>query len=124
MSIRHVHAKRGEYIAVHRNYCHRGGSGETEGCLSLIAFIVVMYLIFSFWKLIVWGAILIVTVWLIYTFREPIWSAIAALVKWIVRAAAACLQRYRQRRRQKQLPPQADYQIARPAEYGKIIQRR
>ena len=36
MSVRHVHARRGEYIKVHRNYGGGGGDSDTSGLTLLL----------------------------------------------------------------------------------------
>ena len=54
MGVRHVHARPGEYIAVHRGHGGGGGSsGGGEGCFGLLAIIFVIWLIASFWEIIV-----------------------------------------------------------------------
>ena len=70
MSVRHVHARPGEYIAVHRKHGNGGGShsgngGGDEGCLYIIAIIIVIWIIASIWKILVALAIFCAVIWLI-----------------------------------------------------------
>ena len=49
MSVRHVHAKRGEYIAVHRDHDggSSGGGDDCDGCFVIITICFVIFLIAS-----------------------------------------------------------------------------
>ena len=84
MSVRHINAKPGEYIAVHRHhgsyYRSGGGGGGTggggEGCLSILAVLFVIWIIASFWEIILGLVILSVIIWVIWWFRHPIWGGV------------------------------------------------
>ena len=72
--VRHVHAKKNEYIAVHRGGSGGGGSSSDMGCLSVLAVIfgiyAVGYILINFWHILLTiGAIA-----LIIYFRKPILS--------------------------------------------------
>ena len=79
MSVRHIHARPGEYIAVHRDghRRHSGGSGgDGSGCL----FLIIAFLIWSFWREIlvislVLGIVALIA-WLGWTFRTQIGKAL------------------------------------------------
>ena len=78
MSVRHVHAKPGEYIAVHRNHGGGGGgtSGDGMGCLTLVAVGFAIWLIVSLWEIILACLIIALAIWLIWLFRAPLGKAI------------------------------------------------
>lgn len=64
MSVRHVHTRPGEYIAVHRGHGGGGGAsgGGGEGCFGLLAIIFVIWLIASFWEIIVAVALMMMSI--------------------------------------------------------------
>lgn len=103
MSVRHIHAKPDEYIAVHRNHGNGSGGGRSgngggdEGCLYIIAIIIVIWIIASIWEILVALAVFCAAIWLIWTFRRPIWhgvcwifSKFANLVQAGYRGLQAC----------------------------------
>ena len=100
MSVRHIHASPGEYIAVHRNGGSRptrrggggggGSGGEGLGCLLLLALF--------FWREILSLAFLLGVIalvgWLVWKFRSQIGSGLCAVagglghaVRWILSMA-------------------------------------
>ena len=92
MSVRHIHAKPGEYIAVHRGHGGKSGGGSSggggEGCLGLIAIIFLIWFIASFWEILVALAILCAVIWLIWIFRRPIWQGL----RWVFTKLANLVQ--------------------------------
>ena len=82
MSVRHINAKPGEYIAVHRNgggRPSRGGGGG--GCdLNEALFVIGIILFIFYWKEIITIAIILAIVaivaMLIWTFRTQIWKGL------------------------------------------------
>ncbi len=140
MSVRHVHARPGEYIAVHRGHGGGGGSsGGGEGCFGLLAIIFVIWLIASFWEIIVAVAILCVVGWLIWTFRHPIWYGICWIFSKLANLVQAGYRGLQARRAQKKYtqnatpcpgaPVASITQNSTPyssksADYGKIRQHR
>lgn len=140
MSVRHVHARPGEYIAVHRGHGGEGGSsGGGEGCFGLLAIIFVIWLIASFWEIIVAVAILCVVGWLIWTFRHPIWYGICWIFSKLANLVQAGYRGLQARRAQKKYtqnatpcpgaPVASITQNSTPyssksADYGKIRQHR
>ena len=141
MSVRHVHAKPGEYIAVHR---HRGGrsSGvEGIGCLAVIAFGFTVWFIVSYWKIILTCVIASLALWLIWEFRSPLWKAVCWISKqlWslisksldlVVKAVRAGYLKIKNRQKKKCIQAPASICSASEeynsssADYGKIIQNR
>lgn len=132
MSVRHIHAKPGEYIAVHRHhggyYRGGGGGGGTggggEGCLSILAVLFVIWIIASFWEIILGLFILSVTIWVIWCFRHPIWSGvclISAKVRNCICAGGKRLHSYYIRKKQARTNNAKKCQYA---DYGKIRQHR
>lgn len=85
MSVRHIYARDGEYIAVHR---HHGGyvagysssSDDDDGWLILGGTLLGAVLIYLFWKIILMGIIVITMGWLIWKFRRPLYR----LFKWAI----------------------------------------
>ena len=130
MSVRHIHARQGEYIAVHRGHGHGGRSGGGssggggEGCLYLLAIIFVIWFIASFWEILVALAILCAVIWLIWTFRRPIWQGLCWIftkLTNLLRKGYNGLQSYWSR---KELSQQAAPYSSKSADYGKIRQYR
>ena len=128
MSVRHVHARPGEYIAVHRKHGngsgHSGNGGGDEGCLYIIAIIIVIWIIASFWKILVALAIFCAVIWLIWTFRRPIWHGLCWIFTKLINLICAGyrgLQLYCSRKKHSQQP--APYS-SKSADYGKIRQHR
>lgn len=76
MKVRHIHAKPGQYIAVHRNRGGSGHNGNDFGWLKLIIIGVGIWLVISFWQVIVALVITGVALWLLWIFRDPIWFGI------------------------------------------------
>lgn len=70
MSVRHIHARPGEYIAVHRK--QKRGISRSDSIIAIIAILVAV----SFWKFIVTGALIAAILYLIYIFRLPLGNAI------------------------------------------------
>lgn len=98
MSVRHVHARPGEYIAVHRQHGSRGGgsgSGGGDGCLTLLAIIFVIWIVASLWEIFVTLAIICAAGWLTWTFRRPLWAFlcwICAKLSLLLRAGCKGIQ--------------------------------
>lgn len=93
MSVRHIHANPGEYIAVHRNGGSRptrggggsggGGGGDiAPGCLFVLALF--------FWREILaaafWLGVIALVGWLVWKFRSQIGSGLCAVVGGLLRA--------------------------------------
>ena len=132
MSVRHVHARPGEYIAVHRNHRngsrsgggHSGNGSGNGGCLWLLATVIVIWVIANFWEILVTLAILCAAIWLIWTFRHPIWHGVCWISKEftnLICAGCRGLQSYWSRKR---LSQQAAPHSNMSADYGKIRQYR
>ena len=141
MSVRHVHAKPGEYIAVHRNHGGGGGgtSGDGMGCVTLVAVGFAIWLIVSLWKIILACLIVALALSLIWIFRTPLCKAIGWLAKllwsfitWSISkigmTASSLWGKFRNRKVQKcsqssseQCPFTPEYNTS-SANYGKIIQ--
>ena len=146
MSVRHIHANPGEYIAVHRNGGYRssrGGSGSGSsggdgiGCLCIIGII----LFCCFWKEILTIAfvvgILVLIGWLIWTFRTQIgkglyigsiviWHGICKFVSYIINRFVVfyyAIKTHWSKRAQKTQPISISTQQKYGANYGKIIQK-
>ena len=144
MSVRHVHAKPGEYIAVHRNHGGGGGgssSSDGGGCLAVIAVIFVVWFIASFWQIIVACAVTAIILWMIWIFRKPlgkaicwsakkIWHLIAISSTQISKGICSCWLKFNNWRNQKRCQNPAIPHSISPeynnssADYGKIIQNR
>ena len=130
MSVRHIHAKPDEYIAVHRNHGNGSGGGRSgngggdEGCLYIIAIIIVIWIIANIWEILVALAVFCAAIWLIWTFRRPIWRGLCWIfTKFInlICAGYGGLQKYCSRKKLSQQP--APYSN-KSADYGKIRQHR
>ena len=143
MSVRHVHAKHGEYIAVHRN--HGGGGGDTSGdgmgCLTLVAVGFAIWLIVSLWEIILACLIIALAIWLIWVFRAPLgkaigWSAkhLWSFITWsmskIGMTVSSAWMKFKNRKGQnntqsssEQHPFAQEYNSS-TDNYGKIIQNR
>ena len=123
MSVRHIHAKPGQYIAVHR---HRGSGGGTDaGCAQILGIGLLIVVIVSLWKIIVGLAVLAAAGWLIWTFRHAIWSGVCRLFRSIGDLIGACRRRIRNRRAAKRLPHGGALNLnCYYADYGKIRQHR
>ena len=88
--LRHVHAKKDEYVVVHRGCSGGGGSGgggssSGFGCFSVLAIILgiyaVFYILINFWHILLTiGAIA-----LIIYFRKPIWSFLKLIWEFCVK---------------------------------------
>lgn len=89
-----------EYIAVHRGHGDGGGSSGGEGCFGLLA-IIFVWLIASFWEIIVAVAILCVVGWLVWTFRHPIWHAVCWIFSKLANLVQAGYRGLQARRAQK-----------------------
>lgn len=143
MSVRHVHAKPGEYIAVHRNHGSGGGGtgGDGMGCLTLVAVGFVIWLIVSLWEIILACLIIAPVLWLIWIFRAPLGKAISwsakhlwSFITWgiskIGMTASSAWMKFKSRKEQdntlspsEQHPFAPEYNSS-TANYGKIIQNR
>ena len=126
MSVRHIHARPGEYIAVHRGHGGRSGGGSSgdggEGCLGLIAIIFVIWVIASYWEILVTLAILCAVIWLIWTFHRPIWHGLCWIftkLRYLICAGYRGLQTCCSR---KKLSQKATPYSNKSADYGKIRQ--
>ena len=141
MSVRHIHAKPGEYIAVHRNGGYRssrgGGSADGIGCLFLVA----LFLLLSYWKEIIIIALSLGIValfgWLVWTFRRQIgkglyiggkatWHGIRYIMSYIWKKSTMAYHAIKNRwtQRGKTAQPIGSSSVSqRPAGYGKIIQK-
>ena len=126
MSVRHIHAKPGEYIAVHRGHGGGGGSssGGGEGCLGLLAIIFVIWFIASFWKILVALAILCAVIWLIWIFRRPIWQGLCWIFTKLANLVCAGYRGLQSYWSRKKLSQQASPYSNKSADYGKIRQHR
>ena len=126
MSVRHIHAKPGQYIAVHRGHGGGGGSssGGGEGCFGLLAIIFVIWFIASFWEIIVAVAILCVVGWLIWTFRRPIWYGLCWIFTKLINLTCAGYRGLQSYWSQKKLTQQATPYSNKSADYVKIRQHR
>lgn len=143
MSVRHIHASPGEYIAVHRNgRYHGGGSSDASGCLVLL----IGFAVYCFWREILVVAtivgVLALIGWLIWRFRVQLgkaavavcriaWKGVrfAAIFTWrqAVRGYRFCATRLASRRATtpvRQKTPLAPPSASRPDDYGKIIQHK
>ena len=148
MSVRHVHARPGEYIAVHRQHGGRvrgnGGGGTSRdnmGCLILVAVGVVIWLIVSLWKIILACLIIALVLWLIWIFQAPLgkaiswsakhlWNFIIWAISKIGMTVSSVWMRFKNQKVQKnsqtssvQHPVTPEYNNS-TANYGKIIQKR
>lgn len=133
MSVRHIRARRGEHIVVHRNH----GSFDERGCLTVIAIGVAIWLIASFWQIIIACAAVAIVLWMIWIFRKPLCKTICWIAKQLWRLIAlgsttigkpmcSIWQKFKDWRNQNPTIPHstsAKYNNP-PADYGKIIQNR
>ena len=150
MSVRHIHASPGEYIAVHRNggsRYHRSGSGggtsDASGCLVLLIGVA----LYCFWREIIVIAtivgVLALVGWLVWRFRVQLGRAavevgslawkgirIAAIFCWrqMTRACRFCASRLARHRAapasaRKTVSPTPS-PASQPSNYGKIIQQK
>ena len=76
MSVRHIHARRGEHIRVHRSHGGGGGGGssEGEGCLLLIGIGIGIWVLYYTWQIVLGILLVAGAIWLICVFWEPICS--------------------------------------------------
>ena len=118
MSVRHINAKPGQYIAVHRH--HGGGGNNNDGCG--IGLLVVA--IAALWKIIVCLVALAAVAWLVWTFRHAIWSGICWLFRSSGNLIGACRKRIQNRGAAKGLPQSSTPYFKNSADYGKIRQHR
>ena len=104
MSVRHVHARRGEYIKVHRNY-GGGGCGGDSGCAIVLGWCVLIGVGVFVIMWIIEHLVIILTIllglavtagiiWALYTFREQIWKLLCkagnGLAKLLCRLIDKC----------------------------------
>ena len=127
MSVRHIYARPGEYIAVHRRHGGGGGSGggDGAGCLGLLGIIFAIWLVVTFWKIIVGAAMAGAAGWLIWNFRRPIWNGVcrtAANLVCLIRAGYGRLRAYCRAR--KELSRRDAPRSGSLADYGQIRQHR
>ena len=144
MSVRHIHASPGEYIAVHRNgRYHGGGSSDASGCLVLLVGVAV----YCFWREILVIAAIVGTLaligWLVWRFRGQLGRAavavcriawkgirIAAIFTWrqTVRGYRFCTAKLTSRRPAPtpagQKTPLMPLSASHHDDYGKIIQHK
>ena len=73
MSVRHIHARKGEYIAVHRG---GGSSGSSDGWLVVIGIIGAIVFVCYFWQIILACLLAAGAIWLIWKFRAPLWGGV------------------------------------------------
>ena len=73
MSVRHIHARQGEYIAVHRG---GGSSGSSDGWLTLIGIVGGIVFVSLFWQIILACLLATGAIWLIWEFRAPLWTGV------------------------------------------------
>ena len=123
MSVRHVHAKPGEYIAVHRNHGGGGGgtSGDGMGCLTLVAVGFAIWLIWFFraplGKAIGWSA-------------KHLWSFITWSMSKIGMTVSSAWMKFKNRKGQNNTQSSSEQHPFTPEynsstdNYGKIIQNR
>lgn len=117
MKVKHVNAKPGEHVVVHRQHGGGGGSGEEIGCFLLIALGGIIWLIISFWKIILGLVILSVLGWLIWLFRRPIGGGFAWLYKKLKAGIQSCFS-------QKKVPSASGTYSKGGPNYGKIRQHK
>lgn len=117
MKIKHVNAKPGEHVVVHRQHGGSGSSGEEIGCFLLIVLGGIVWLIVSFWKIILGLVIVGITVWLLWLFRRPIRGAFGWLYKKLKAGVQSCFS-------QKKVPSANGTYSKGGLNYGKIRQRR
>ena len=126
MSVRHIHAKPREYIAVHRGHGGKSGGGSSggggEGCLGLIAIIFVIWFIASFWEILVALAILCTVIWLIWIFRRPIWQGLCLVFTKLANLTCAGYRGLQTCWSRKKLLQQSVPYSDKSADYGKIRQ--
>jgi len=74
MRVRHIHARRGEHIRVHRDHGGGGGGGssEGEGCWILIGIGGVICILYYAWQIVLGILLAAGAIWLICIFWEPI----------------------------------------------------
>lgn len=73
MSVRHIHARKGEYIAVHRG---GGSSGSSDGWLVVIGIIGAIVFVCYFWQIILACLLAAGAIWLIWKFHAPLWAGV------------------------------------------------
>ena len=78
--IRHVHARRGEYVRVHRN---GSSSGDGWGILLFVGGIAMVILIINFIEVIMWTAAFAGLVYALVRFRKEVWKFICWSVKLV-----------------------------------------
>ena len=131
MSVRHIHAKQGEYIAVHRKHGNGSSSGgrprsggDNGGCLWLLATVIVIWVIANFWEILVTLAILCAAIWLIWTFRHPIWRGVCWISKELITLTCTGFRGLQSYLSRKKLLQQAVPHSNMSGDYGKIRQYR
>lgn len=82
MSVKHMYAKPGEYIAIHRSRRRKGNASSADsGYFYLFLLIAIIAIIVCFWEIIVACLIAAAALWLIWIFRAPLGKA----VWWMIR---------------------------------------
>ena len=147
MSVRHINAKPGEYIAVHRRRRRAAAAAPQSTNEELFTFLITLgigiaiFLVIMFWKIVVMCIIATVAIFLIWIFRTPLWITICwlttqlfKLLCWgknqICRVITAAWMKLKNCTSQKNSQTPAinatvstEYSRA-SADYGKIIQNR
>ena len=122
MSVRHIHAKPGEYIAVHRR--HGSSGNDNDGCAYALGIGLLVVAIAALWKIIVCLAALAAVAWLVWTFRHAIWGGVCWLFRSSGNLIGACRKRIQNRGAAKGLPQSGNPYFKNTADYGKIRQHR
>ena len=80
MSIRHIHARRGEHIKVHRDYNCDGGNSNDWSLMQILGLLLVgsfiLWIIISIWQILLCLLLIAGSIWLVWTFRRPVWYGI------------------------------------------------
>ena len=79
MSVRHIHARSGEYSAVHRGGHHTSSGGGDEGLFYAVGIVAAVLIIYFFWKIILACLLIAAALGLVWTYRVQIWHGICWL---------------------------------------------
>ncbi|MBQ8754533.1 MAG: hypothetical protein IJZ19_05835 [Lentisphaeria bacterium] len=130
MKVKHIHAKRGEYVAVHRG----SNNGSGLDLLYIVIFMVAIWFIYKYWQVVAFFTVCAAVLWLIWTFRSFLFKIICWFVKRFWRLIVFCfiqsgqfLKRIFSGKISNTTPALNETSFANykhSADYGKIVQHR
>ena len=80
MSVRHIHARPGEYIAVHRG-THKGADNNAMVLLYVIGIVGIGLIVCLFWQVILAGLLVAGAAWLLWKYR----ASLRRCIRWAAR---------------------------------------